>query len=271
MPPKAPKVPGPSEEERSLQREQLAILREQRAEQAALQPFLLARLGFRKGEGGEFVPLTEEERLERLSPSERQLQEVQELQGERLLSALRGELPVDPALEENLQTEEVRLRERLSRRLGPEFEQTTSGIRALSEFQKRAESLRSGARRGEIGVGTGLLLSQLGGLGGIQQQRFGQLGAFGERGAGLFGRFGQAQQPFQQQRGLQFQAAQAGAQQRQGFLGGVGQLAGTLLGGAFLGPAGAALGGGGLSLVGGRPTGFQGPTGPGGGFFSGGF
>lgn len=239
----APSVsaPLPSPEELALQREQLSILQEQRGEQAALRPFQLTALGLTQTDDG-LRRLTDEERLAGLTPGERQLEEARGLQGERLIAALRGELPIDPAFERSRDEQRQRVLATLAQRgVGPG---DTAFAQTVSQFDAQTEALREAQRRGEISGGTGLFLEELGAGRRGGQQEFAGLGAFGERQSGLFGRFGEAQQPFQFQRNLQLQASVQNAQSQGAFLGGVGQVLGTGLGFALGGPVGAAIGGG---------------------------
>lgn len=76
--------------------------------------------------------------------------EIQKLLGERTLAALKGELPVDPALERDLKKQEETLRDTLRAQLGTGFETSTPGIEAMQSFREGAEVLRSQARRGEL-------------------------------------------------------------------------------------------------------------------------
>lgn len=59
------------------------------------------------------------------------------LLNESLNSALRGEEPVDPTLANQFDEEERALRERLRRQLGPDFESSDIGVRALGDLADR--------------------------------------------------------------------------------------------------------------------------------------
>ena len=92
-----------------------------------------------------------------LSPEEaevgeakRQLDISTELHG-RFQKALKGELPVDPALERALGEQETSIREDVLRRTGPGGDLGDIGLRNIAEFRKRAEELRYKARTGVIG------------------------------------------------------------------------------------------------------------------------
>ena len=230
-------APKPSKEELSLMREQLNILQQTQVDTEMLKPFVLNTMGLVE-ENGAYRHMTEEEKLAMMTPTERLSQEALTLTQQRQIAALKGELPVSPALEADIASQEKTLREGLSRSLGTEWETTTPGIQALSEFQKRSGLLREEARRGEIAGGTGLALSQMGYQTAEEEaERAGYTG-FGQRLFPTFGAYGQAMQPYQYQRGMELQAriatAQARAKERAALYGGLGSLAGTLGGAAIL-------------------------------------
>ncbi|MCE5336836.1 MAG: tail fiber domain-containing protein [Desulfobacteraceae bacterium] len=98
-------------------------------------------------------PLTEEQIAAQMTPTERSNYEITKLSNERYMQALKGDLPVDPALEKELTTEEQQIKEDLSRKLGPTWELSTPGQTALRNLQEKANLVRSEARRGEISAG----------------------------------------------------------------------------------------------------------------------
>lgn len=226
-------VPGPSAEERDLQRNQAELLalqrqiiEEQRGQNRILLPFLAEQEGFdvTVDENGIITGITQraEETAKRAQSAE-----IERLLGERSLAALRGELPVDPALEKDLEVQEQELRNQLTAQFGPGYETSTPGIQALEEFRRTSEILRSGARTGQL-----TLAEQLG-ITREQQEQFRRqssgdvlrtsaigdpltfAGAFGQTARG----YGQAQVPFIQQRQMQMQASIANAQSSAGLLG----------------------------------------------------
>ena len=224
-----------------------------------LKPFMLEGMGLTE-EGGALRYLTEEERLAGMTSSEKSQYEIEQLQQERLKKAYAGELPISPALEQRLTKQEEQIAEALSQRLGSGWQSTTSGQQAMSTFRKDANLLREETRRGEISTGTGLLLAGLDFGKRSNTQQLGQYGTFPQRTAGLlsgynamldgtaqqtgsgaakypylsgplFQQYGMLQQPYQQQRQMEFNAsisnAQAKADQQAGFWSGMGQLAGA--------------------------------------------
>lgn len=85
--------------------------------------------------------------------------ELQKVSTQRTLSALKGELPVDPSVEQDLARGETQLREELINRLGPGYETSDPGIRALNEFRRQANSIRYQVRYGELTGGAALAQS----------------------------------------------------------------------------------------------------------------
>lgn len=220
-------APEPSAEERALQTQQLELLQRQAEQQAQFEPFIRESLGLTEAEGGGLRRLTQEEIEAGMTEEEKRAAELTRLSQERQRQALAGELPISPALERELTLQEQQTREALSRKLGPGFEATTSGQQGLRAFQERAGLLREEARRGQITSGQGILQSRLSGLLGRQQQQFGQFQGAGQGALGLLGAQAQAFQPFQFQRGLEFQASQQTAANRAGIIGSVFGAAGT--------------------------------------------
>ncbi|MFA7120534.1 MAG: hypothetical protein WC277_03595 [Bacilli bacterium] len=223
-------APQPTAQEIALQQEQLNILQQQRSETEMMKPYVLSGMGLVE-EDGKLRYMSEDERLAGMSSLERQQYDIAKLQQERLAQAYAGELPVSPALEKNLQQQEQQMREALSQRLGAGWEMSTAGQQAMGEFTRNAELLREEARRGAMTTEGGMLLSNLGYLGNTQGVRTDQAGQFPSRTSGMFGAYGALQAPYQQQRGMEFQAMMANAQNqsqsRAGLMGGIGSLLGA--------------------------------------------
>ncbi|MGE5513724.1 MAG: tail fiber domain-containing protein [Bacteroidota bacterium] len=234
-------VPGPTPEERELQKNQaelLAIQRQiieqQQAQNKILLPFLAEQEGFdvQVNDQGVITKIAK-----RADPDEAKRKELESGLLDRSLKALKGELPVDPGLEQNLQQQEKDLRDRLAAQFGPGYETTTPGIETLGEFFRTSEILREGARTGQL-----TLAEQLG-ITREQQDQFQRqssqdvlrqtaigdpltfAGAFGQTARG----YGQAQVPFIEQRRMQLDASRANAANSTALLG-----AGIGLFGAFL-------------------------------------
>jgi hypothetical protein len=234
-------VPGPSPEERALQAQQTEllkfqtdILKQQQQQQKVLLPFLADQQGYsvQMDDTGNITGITKKN-----DPLQQQNDEITGLLNKRTLDALHGDLPVDPALETSLHTNEQQMRERLSQQFGPGYETSTPGIETLGNFMNQSEQLRYGARTGQLTLGEQLGITRQ------QQDQFTQQtnqdvlrqAAFGDPMsiAGAYGQvakgYGQAQQPYIQQRQLQAQVAQGNAQRQTSLMGaGIG-LAGMAL------------------------------------------
>lgn len=139
---------------------------------AIFTPMLLESLGF----SGAFDPegnltgitkMSEEQLVAKMSPLEKQQYNIAQESSARQLKALRGELPVDPALERDVQKNKDILTESLSRTLGPNWAATTVGQQAMQSFQETSTRIYEGARRGEIVQGSALVSSALSNVSGM--------------------------------------------------------------------------------------------------------
>lgn len=226
----SPKVeyPKPSQQEQELQQEQVNILRQQRdliqnqaREQALLAPILYESVGIRpvRDASGQVVSYekipdaakTEQETL-------RESIETQLLQ--RSQAALKGELPVDPALERELGDQETLLREQLRGQLGAGYETSSPGIETLGDFTTRAAELRQAARTGQLTLAEGLRLAGEETAGRAQQAYLNNLGQISSAvlpSAQLLGNvvggYGQTLGSFARERGNKFQARLFNVQQ----------------------------------------------------------
>lgn len=251
-------VPGPSQAEQALQREQTELLRMQRdiltrqlREQQLLAPFLFEEAGVSpiRNEPDPVTGSLPDPELpegaligfERLDDPTRELREdIERGFLERTQAALAGELPINPALETELSEQEERLREQLRRQVGPGFETSSPGIEALSEFQERATNLREAARRGDLTLAEQLGIARQGAneaqidsflqrLIGVNQSGLPLAQGFGGAAAG----FGNAANFLRGDRMAQLQAdiagAQAGSQSLGSLFEGVGTLGGFTL------------------------------------------
>jgi hypothetical protein len=234
-------VPGPSAEERALQRNQAELLALQRSiieaqqrQNAVLLPFLAEQEGFDVEVDGQGNVTKINKRFD---PDDEKRKELESGLLDRSLKALKGELPVDPALEDSLSKQEQELRDRLSAQLGPGYETSTPGIEMLGEFFRSSEILREGARTGQLTLAEQLgitreqqdIYRRQSSQDTLRQSAIGDpltfAGAFGQTARG----YGQAQQPFIEHRRMQLQASMANAQSSNAMLGaGVG-LIGALI------------------------------------------
>lgn len=158
----APQVPQPSASEVALQTSQKEMLDLQKKlieksqrEQELLAPVLYRQLGItpKMNDKGEVIGYDE-------GPQAAQKQEIENLLLQRSSAALKGELPVNPALTRDLGEQEARLKEGLFRQLGPGWETSTPGIEAVANFEKRRAELFDASRRGDITLAESLSLAR---------------------------------------------------------------------------------------------------------------
>ena len=191
---------------------------------------------------------TEDEALSFMGPEQQRLYQLNRETQNLELKALRGELPVSPGLERELQTQEGQLRTGLSQRLGPNYELSTPAIQSLGRFNEGAGLLREESRRGLLGTFEGLRSNLRGDIAGDRGFAMGlpglRQGLSGQRTSYLSGVPGQYQsniqsglaglQPYQFQRGLDYEAraqtAQNRAQRTAGLMQAVGVAIGTYAG-----------------------------------------
>jgi hypothetical protein len=177
-----------------------------------------------------------EEIRKRFDPVEETRKRVEAELAERSLKALRGELPVDPALERDISAQRETLQTRLQGQFGAGGSTSSPAIEALQRFDESANVLREGARTGQ------LTLSEQLGMAREQQNAYSsqskmdflrQIGigdpmsVAGGMGS-VANNYLKAQQPYIQDRQMQLQASIANQQARTSMFGaGVG-LAGSL-------------------------------------------
>jgi hypothetical protein len=168
-------APQPSAQELALQQEQVNLLRDQRAQtqqmaqqQQLLAPYLYQQMGLNPTMGPDgqitgFQKLPEDPQQAAFKELQTQTlqaalaeandpqnKEINTLLKSKTLAALKGDLPVDPALERNLSEGRATLEGSLRNQIGSGYATSTPGIQALAEFDKRAEELRYGARTGQL-------------------------------------------------------------------------------------------------------------------------
>jgi Chaperone of endosialidase len=200
MPSKAPKPYEPSFEERNLataqaaaiqtqsplqtqllqeqvaaQKEQAAALTEQRdivRQQAKVQGLLAPVLYKQAGltpqfdEQGNITGFTENPQA--ADPNATLRQQIETGVLERQNAALKGELPVDPALQSQYAQQEATLRESLLKQFGAGYETGTGGGEALRNFQTQRDTVFDAARRGDITALGQLSLQQQAGRNDVQ-------------------------------------------------------------------------------------------------------
>lgn len=242
-------VPGPSAEERELQREQTELLRQQRdvLSRQLKQQELLAPLLF---DAAGVIPIKDEKTGEivgyemKKDPTKEKEDAIQSLLLDRTEKALKGELPENPALLRDLGSRESELRERLFKQLGTGFETSTPGIEALEEFNTEKTNILDASRRGDLSLAEGLSLSRqaanaektnqlLARATGVSSFQFGGQGGFSQIAQGLGAITGQMQQDRAMALNASIAARASKAQERAALFQGIGTAAGFWAGGGF--------------------------------------
>jgi hypothetical protein len=180
------KFPEATPEETALQSEQVKLLRDQRdalseqiRQQNLLAPILFKSAGItpQMDSSGKIVGFSETE-----DPTKSLRDSIEKGFLERTQAALKGELPVDPALGRELDTQERTLRESLRKQLGSGYETSTAGGGRLADFTKRRLELNDAARRGDLTLAEQLGLAREGGNQQIIQNLLNQVGGINQQG-----------------------------------------------------------------------------------------
>lgn len=232
-----------SQEEKDLLAAQTRAANRQEEWATAFEPVILDYMGYKQEpaatEGGKptLRKLTDEERLAGMSSLERQNWELEKGLKEKELQALKGELPVSPALEAGLAKEEETLQNDISATSGPFSKFNSGAITRLGEFKKRADLVREEARRGMLTTAAGLQLGQTGANQGYANNVISQGSAIPSQWGGVLSGYKSIMDPLTAQRMQLTQMDQSAAMQRQAnqasFMGGLFQ-AGGMLGAAAL-------------------------------------
>jgi hypothetical protein len=142
---------------------QLDAIKSEIERNAALEPVLLEAMGYEKDESGNYVAVEGEQ-----DPLLAQLEE-------RYTGAIEGKEGVSPYLEKQLADERGKLEEDLSRKLGRNWQSTTPGIKALSDFDTRADLLREEAQQATIASAGSQYFQARGLMAGEQQRKVSNL------------------------------------------------------------------------------------------------
>ena len=238
-----PDVPPKSAQELEIEKLNVEALRRAAQQEEDLEPFVLQSLRLTR-ENGAIRRMTDEEFRATLSPSQLLAHENLLASQERQRKALAGELPLTEAGQQRKAEEFRTFKERMAR-AGHVIEgdtpetataTTTSGIQGLRAFNQRFGLLEEAERRGELTFGTSAVLQRLGVTSDIGARERAGLLEFPTTPLRRAQVGTQALQPFQFQRGLQFQANVIGSQNQAAFTAGLLELGGTI-GGAAAGGA----------------------------------
>lgn len=148
------KPPEKSETEKQLDQLNLDALTKQSEIQDMLFPFILEGMGLQQTtdpETGEMRIVKSESAADprQLALNDMDMQ-IREESGAQVLAGLQGKLDIDPSVEEDINRGKSQLREELYRKLGPGAEGSDAWNRAISEYERGANSLRYGLRHGQM-------------------------------------------------------------------------------------------------------------------------
>lgn len=265
MPQQSPAAAAASAAQSDALATQTQLLKSQLNMQNLLAPVLFDKLGLvpTKDGSGQITGFTQ-----KADPNKALNDQVQSLTLGRELSALKGDLPIDPQLSQELDRQEQQLHDQLRSSLGDDYASSTPGQQAIQDFNQRKANVVASAARGDI-TSLGGLANQNTATGQqtVDQQIAMALG-IGEaptQNLSLFNGIAQNEGTVvssdNTMRTNQFQAEQ---QSSDSMFSGIGSLFGTVAGAFLGGPGGAALGSSiGSSLFGGGSSGLAGsPSNP---------
>lgn len=179
-------APEKTETEQAIDAEQLAMLKDYRASQKEMEPFILESIGYERNAEGTIVKsskkdpedilqekelalkgysltgekLTEDQMLNFMTDAEKLEYQNAKLNQQRLKDAYEGKLEISPALEAELSTEEKQAQEVLARKLGNNWAQSTSGQQLMKAIKQKNNLVREEARRGMITTAEGVSASK---------------------------------------------------------------------------------------------------------------
>jgi hypothetical protein len=177
-------IPPPSPAEQNLQNVQAQavstqsdIASKQYAEQQALAPLQYSAMHVVKTTDPttgaiSFRKMTPDEITAQQTPEEQQAAQITQLANTREIAALKGNLPVDPSVEADLQRSQDQLKEQLSRKLGAGAEGSDAWNRAMAEFDRQANSLRYAVRTGQMTTADALATNRVSESMGRQEQTY---------------------------------------------------------------------------------------------------
>lgn len=149
----SPSAPGPDAGLVGKQNELLQMQIENARESQALKPIMLQQAGLK------YNPDTKA--YEYTDPTlQSNKQEIERMQTERSLKALRGELPVSETLKKELELGKNKMNEKLYRQLGPGYDLSTPGQMAKGEYDRMATALKEGEQRDMLTTAESLALAR---------------------------------------------------------------------------------------------------------------
>jgi len=192
----APAPVPKTDTENALDATQLDLLKQQVAQgqqsmdyQKQMEPFMLESMGYTKDANGVIVKgpktpeqilqdtsttkslllqgydakgnkLSEADMLAQMSDSDKTDYQLNKATKQREMDALNGNLPVDPALEAELNTQQTQAEEVLQRKLGKDWMLSTPGQSLMAKVKQSANLVREEARRGDLTTAAGIAAGQ---------------------------------------------------------------------------------------------------------------
>lgn len=221
------KTPKPTQAELQIQSLQLEMLRQQVLDTKMIRPFIFKQLGLI-----EIIdPKTGQSNIRKMTDAEyRKSMTKQELNAynnlllsqERESKALKGELPLTEAGQQQKRDEFKAFKEAMSRK-GDYIEgdtpetstaKSTSGTQGLKAFQERWGLVEDSERRGEIDRGTSLVLNRMGVASDIGARNYGMGTGFSSLYSPFYAGSSAALDPYQRYASMNAQANMYNAGQR---------------------------------------------------------
>ena len=149
----SPSAPGPDAGLVGKQNELLQMQIENARESQALKPIMLQQAGLKYNADTKAYEYTD-------PTLQSNKQEIERMQTERSLKALRGELPVSETLKKELELGANKMNEKLYRQLGPGYDLSTPGQMAKGEYDRMATALKEGEQRDMLTTAESLALAR---------------------------------------------------------------------------------------------------------------
>lgn len=159
--------PAPAEaspEEKRLQtiqadtaQEQLAIAKKQQAENEALNPILLSEYDLTRTVDPVTGAISYTKNANALTDKRK---EIEGMQLDRSLKALKGELPVTATLAREIEMGKRNMTEKLNRQLGPGWELSSAGIQSMDEYDRMATSLKEAEQKDQLSTAEALSIGR---------------------------------------------------------------------------------------------------------------
>lgn len=135
---------------------QQSALQNQLHMQDLLAPVLFQQLGLTptKDSTGQITGFTQN------TPNQDLSNQAGQLALGREITALKGDLPIDPQLTQTLDRQEQQLHDQLRQSLGPDYASSTPGQQAIQDFNQRKANIIASAARGDIASAGQLAIQQ---------------------------------------------------------------------------------------------------------------